>query len=209
MEEMVNPIGDTKRAENTSGKERQKSITDREIQNRCPSDFMEQVTRLRELAKDAQYYRVVVEILYTTGIRISELSAMKKEDINWSERSIVITKGKRKKSRIVLFTRECGEQLSRYLKGREDDMPNVFVNTTGKGPICHRTVQKKLAEYGDQLGMKITPHTLRHTFASHLAMKGMLLSCIEVLLGHEEMQHTQLYARLYDHARKETYDQFM
>ncbi|MGE6517342.1 tyrosine-type recombinase/integrase [Lysinibacillus sphaericus] len=161
------------------------------------------------MAKVAQYYRVVVEILYTTGNRISELSAMKKEDINRSERSILITKGKRKKSRIVLFTRECGEQLSRYLKGWEDDMPTVFVNVTGKRAICHRTVQKKLAEYGGQLCMKIPPHTLRHTFAARLAMKAMPLSCIQVLLRHKELQPMLLYARLYDHAHKEIYDQFM
>jgi len=83
------------------------------------------------------------------------------------------------------------------------------VNTTGKGPICPRTVQKKLEQYGEQLEVKLTPHTLRHTFAAHLAKKGMPLSCIQVLLGHEEPQYTQLYARLYDHARKEIYDEFM
>ena len=80
---------------------------------------VEQLTRLRDLAMDDQYYRVVVETLYATGVRISELASMNKEDINWSERSILIFKGKRKKSRIVLFTRECEEQLSRYLQSRK------------------------------------------------------------------------------------------
>lgn len=168
-----------------------------------------QLTQLRQLVKGRVQEIALIELLYATGVRIRELSSMKKEDINWSERIIHIPSGKRKKARIVLFTRECAEHLQAYLQNRQDDLPFVFVNTTGTGPVCHRTVQKKFKMYTKQLGSRLTPHTLRHTFAAHLAIKGMPLACIQVLLGHDSPHQTHLYARLYNHARKQMYDEFM
>ena len=153
--------------------------------------------------------RAVIEVLYVTGMRISELAAMKKEDISWSERIILIREGKRKKERIVLFTNICEEHLKKYLNQRKDELPYVFVNTSGTGPICFRTIQKKFKRYERELGFRMTPHTLRHTFAAHLAAKGMPIEGIQTLLGHVSPQQTHLYARLYSHARKQKYDEWM
>lgn len=173
----------------------------------------DQLIQLRELLKpkilERARERVIVELLYSTGMRISELSALKKEDISWSERIITIQKGKRKKGRIVLFTRYCAEYLLLYFQMRKDNLPFVILNKWKNGPVSIRTVQIDFEEYAKKLDFHITPHTLRHTFAAHLAMKGMPLECIQVLLGHNGPHQTQLYARLYSHARKEMYDEWM
>jgi site-specific recombinase XerD len=172
---------------------------------------MEQLTRLRALLQGRLEERAIIEILYASGIRISELDAMKKTDLNWSERLIVIPQGKRKKGRIVLFTKECAEHLKAYLDSRTDDGPFVFalVTSNGRRSKHARVVDHRFLLYSEQLGFKVTPHTLRHTFAAQLAKKGMPLECIQVLLGHEKFDTTRIYARLYDHARKEMYDEWM
>ncbi|GGI16594.1 tyrosine-type recombinase/integrase [Gottfriedia solisilvae] len=170
------------------------------------------LTKLRQLVnKRILAERAIIEVLYATGMRISELSNMRREDIYWNERTIQIQKGKRKKGRIVLFTKECEVHLKAYLDTRMDDVPYVFVSPKyADRPIQIYYVGKRFREiYSKQLGFRVTPHTLRHTFAAHLAQKGMPLEYIQTLLGHESPQQTRYYARLYNHARKELYDEFM
>ncbi len=165
--------------------------------------------QLRQLVKGKLEERAVIEVLYASGVRIKELTEIKREDINWPERMIIIPNGKHKKERIVLFTQECAEHLKSYLNERDDELPFVFVNTSKTGSMCTRIIQKKFKYYSNKLNIHLTPHTLRHTFAAHLAMKGMPLECIQVLLGHNGPHQTQLYARLYHEARKAIYDQLM
>ncbi|WML56495.1 tyrosine-type recombinase/integrase [Neobacillus sp. PS2-9] len=187
-----------------------KNIPFPEVEDKLPSYLQsDELIQLRELVKGQIEERAVIEVLYSTGVRLMELVEIKKEDINWHERIITIPKGKRKKERIVLFTRECAEHLKAYLDVREDTLPFVFVNTTSTGSMCPRTVQLNFQTYTKKLGIHMSPHTLRHTFAAHLAKKGMPLECIQVLLGHNGPHQTQLYARLYHQARKEIYDQWM
>lgn len=169
----------------------------------------EQFTRLRELVSGNVLERTLIEVLYSTGIRISELVAMKKEDINWSERSILIQEGKGEVGRIVLFNTACEGYLKAYLNNRTDDVPSVFVNPKTDRPIYKQYVNTKFQSYSEQLNFHVTPHMLRHTFSAHLAQKGMPLVAIQTLLGHVTPYTTQLYARLYDHARKKKYDELM
>ncbi|WP_339175178.1 tyrosine-type recombinase/integrase [Solibacillus sp. FSL R5-0691] len=168
----------------------------------------EQLLELRQLVRENQMERAIVELLYTSGVRISEFTAIQQGDIDWEERTIHIPKGKRKKARIVLFTRECAEYLQAYLQGRSDSRPELFLNAKG-APLSVRTIQMRFQKYAKDLGISLTPHTLRHTFAAHLAIKGMPLMCIQSLLGHENLQQSQLYARLYNEARKLQYDTWM
>lgn len=187
-----------------------KNIPVPEAEDKLPRYLQrDELLQLRQLVKGKGEERAIIEVLYATGVRLMELVNMKKEDINWPERIITIPKGKRKKERIVLFTRECAEHLKAYLELREDTQPFVFVNTKSTGSMCPRTIQLKFETYTKMIGIHISPHTLRHTFAAHLAMKGMPLECIQVLLGHNSPHQTQLYARLYHQARKEIYDQWM
>jgi site-specific recombinase XerD len=170
---------------------------------------MDQLMQLRKLVEGRLEERAVMELLYATGVRIRELVAIKLEDIDWSERIIRIEEGKRKKGRIVLFTRECSEHVKAYVQTKQDSTPFLFTNVLGTKSIPVRTIQRRFEVYEKKLGFRITPHTLRHTFAAHLAKKGMPLECIQTLLGHNMPHQTQLYARLYSHAQKEMYDEWM
>lgn len=169
----------------------------------------DQLAQLRLLTERNIKKRAVVEVLYTTGIRISELTQMRLEDIQWTERIIRIPKGKGKKERIVLFTNDCSVHLHAYLKERRDTLPFLFLDRYGKGAMDNRSVQRWFEDYREPLGIFLSPHILRHTFAAHLAMKGMPLIGIQSLLGHSKPEHTQLYARLFNHARKQMYDEWM
>jgi site-specific recombinase XerD len=169
----------------------------------------EQLTQLRHICSGKLKQRAIIEVLYTTGVRISELTNMKLEDINWSERLIHIPKGKGKKERIVMFTKECEEHLKAYLNQRSDELPFVFLNRLRTGAIFKTSINYWFYDYRKKLGIHVTPHTLRHTFAAQLARKGMPLSSIQALLGHEDASMTQRYARLHQQAQKEMYDEWM
>lgn len=187
-----------------------KAIRLPEIKDRMPHYLLpNQLLLLRRMTETNTRERAIVEVLYTTGVRLSELVAIQLKDIDWSERLIHIRKGKRKKARIVLFTRMCAEYLQAYLQERDSSCPYLFLNMRGTKPLGLRGIQYKFSDYSEELGIPFSPHTLRHTFAAHLAMKGMPLECIQTLLGHEDPHQTQIYARLYNHARKEQYDQWM
>ena len=171
---------------------------------------LEQLNMFRRLLEGRLMDRAILELLYSTGVRISEMCAMNKEDFDWSERTILIPNGKWKKGRIVHFTLECGEHLKSYLDSRTDDLPYVFLALRMKDRPLHRsTVGMHYRYYAKTLEFKVTPHTLRHTFAAHLAQKGMPLNCIQNLLGHIDPNQTRTYARLYNQARKGKYDEIM
>ncbi|NLP52027.1 tyrosine-type recombinase/integrase [Bacillus sp. RO1] len=170
---------------------------------------MSELALLRTILKGRIEERAVIEIFFATGVRLKELVSMKKEEIYWPDRMITIPKGKRKKERIVLFTREAGEHLKAYLDVREDELPFVFVNYSRTGEMCPRTIQSRFDSYSKKLGRHVSPHTLRHTFAAHLSRRGMPFMAIQTLLGHNSPHQTHLYTRLYHQARKDMYDEWM
>ncbi|MGE7667167.1 site-specific tyrosine recombinase/integron integrase [Ureibacillus composti] len=166
-----------------------------------------EVTLLRELTRPNIRDRALVEVLYTTGIRISELLNIKLEDIKWDTRQIWIRKGKGNKERFVLFTYDCAERLKAYLEERSVDSKYLFSKHGGQ-PISRDLVELNFRKYTEILGFKVTPHTLRHTFAAHVAEKGMEFCYIQELLGHTNINSTKIYTRLMSHARKKLYYQY-
>jgi site-specific recombinase XerD len=166
-----------------------------------------QIALLQELTREDYRYRAIVEALYTTGVRISELLNIKLEDVKWETRQIWIRKGKGNKERFVLFTHDCSERLKTYLQSRKVVSIYLFSNTLG-GPLSRLTVERQFQAFTEVLGFKVTPHTLRHTFAAHLAEKQMPQSHIQELLGHVNINTTRIYTRLMEHARKNQYDRY-
>ncbi|MEH6938318.1 tyrosine-type recombinase/integrase [Bacillus sp. JJ664] len=166
-----------------------------------------QVALLQELTRNNQMYRAIVEALYTTGVRISELLNIRLEDIKWETRQIWIRKGKGTKERFVLFTHECSVRLKTYLHFRGVESEYLFCNQRG-GKLNRTTVQLSFKEFSKTLGFKVVPHTMRHTFAAHLAEKNMPQSYIQELLGHVNINSTRIYTRLMEHARKKQYDRY-
>ncbi|MEC1525443.1 tyrosine-type recombinase/integrase [Neobacillus niacini] len=164
-----------------------------------------QVALLQELTRNDDQFRPIVETLYSTGVRVSELLEIKLVDIKWDTRQIWIRKGKGTKERFVLFSHDCAERLKMYLEKRTTNSQFLFANRRGK-QLHREFIQKNFRKFSKSLGFKVTPHTLRHTFAAHLAEKNMPQSYIQELLGHVDINSTRIYTRLMEHARKKQYD---
>jgi tyrosine recombinase XerC len=146
--------------------------------------------------------RAMMELLYATGIRVSELVGINLEDVNFAERLIRI-RGKGKKERLVPFGRKAEETLRSYLRVRSSinrggvESKPVFLNYLGK-KLSTRSVERTVDKYirRTALRRKISPHSLRHSFASHLLSRGADLRVIQELLGHESLATTQKYTHI-------------
>lgn len=146
--------------------------------------------------------KAMLELLYATGIRVSELVGINLEDVKFTERLIRI-KGKGKKERLVPFGRIAEESLKSYLrvrplinKGVVEESP-LFLNYRGR-KLSARSVERTVDKYirRSATRRKISPHSLRHSFASHLLSRGADLRVIQELLGHESLATTQKYTHL-------------
>ena len=151
---------------------------------------------------DAKGYRdrAMLELLYATGIRVSELIHLKTQDVNLMMGYITC---RDEKERIVPFGGPAKKALEQYLgsaraalmHGREDDV--LFVNCSG-GPMSRQGFWKILKSYAKSAGITadITPHTLRHSFATHLLQNGADLKSVQEMMGHADISTTQMYLHL-------------
>lgn len=142
--------------------------------------------------------RAILETLYGSGLRVSELTGLNMEDVNLKE-GIIRAKGKGKKERIVPIGGKAVEAMKRYLSyraGISKDNPAFFINRRGER-LTSRTVHRIVIKYARSLGISgIGPHTLRHTFATHLLQAGADLRVIQELLGHSSLSTTQRYTHI-------------
>jgi transglutaminase-like putative cysteine protease len=131
------------------------------------------LARLMELSKNNLRERLMIEMLFCTGVRISELLNIKLGDIKWDARQIWIRKGKGNKERYVLFTTECRERIKEYLKKRKLENDYLFASRRG-GHLSRVWAEMVFRKYSKllDLGYDVTPHTMRHTFGAYLAMGG-------------------------------------
>jgi integrase/recombinase XerC len=152
--------------------------------------------------------RAVLETLYSTGIRASELIGMNREDISRHDRLIRI-RGKGRKERIVPVGNKALNAIDAYLGQRTagGEPAAVFTGPSGNR-LTARTVQRILENYRKKLGLtsKASPHTLRHSFATHLLESGADLRSLQELLGHASLSTTQRYTHLNIDMLMETYD---
>jgi len=152
---------------------------------------------------------LILELLYVTGIRVSELVNIKLEDINYSERKIKIT-GKGNKQRYVLYGTRCEELLNNYLKIRtnflKDNNEYLLLGKMGK-KINDRIVRVIISDISLKAGIKIkiSPHTFRHTFATHMLNEGADLRSVQELLGHENLSTTTIYTHLTNERLRSVY----
>ena len=152
--------------------------------------------------------RAVLETLYSTGIRAAELIGMNRNDISREDRLIRI-RGKGRKERIVPIGRTALGSLDAYLAQKKEgaDKPAVFTGRAGNR-LTVRTVQRILENSRKKLGLaqKASPHTLRHSFATHLLEAGADLRAIQELLGHASLSTTQRYTHVNLDSLMEAYD---
>lgn len=158
--------------------------------------------------------RAILEILFSTGLRISELVSLGRAQIDKSGRIFVMGKGK--KERFVYLTPRARSHLERYLLTREDSSPALFIPYSGanvkkpKRRISTNYIQAKIKEYREQLRINVptSAHSLRHGFATYLAEKGANPAAIQILLGHESLDTTTRYVHASDRYAEETHKKF-
>jgi integrase/recombinase XerD len=160
--------------------------------------------------------RALIELLYATGMRVSELVRLRPGDLNL-EASYLTCTGKGGKQRIVPFGDEAGRWVRRYLRDARGALlarrssPRVFVSARGGGAGLTRVgFWKILKGYAQQAGLPSTlsPHVLRHSFATHLLERGADLRAIQMMLGHADLSTTQIYTHVLEHRMRSIYDRY-
>lgn len=155
--------------------------------------------------------RAIMELMYGAGLRLAELVAINVKDISFSSGEIRVL-GKGNKERKAPFSGQAKEWVSKWLKVRptllKGDEPALFISKLG-GRISHRNVQKRLAEWGHKqsVASHISPHKLRHSFATHMLESSNNLRAVQELLGHENISTTQIYTHLDFQHLAQVYDQ--
>lgn len=155
--------------------------------------------------------RAILELLYATGVRVSELVDMKVDDLNFNDQSIKVL-GKGNKERLVYFGPYAEKYVKQYLiearlnllKNNKSDY--LFINNMGT-PLSTRGVAFIIQEIIKRTSIKsnITPHTIRHTFATHLLNEGCDILSVQSLLGHESLKATQVYTHITNDELKDIY----
>jgi integrase/recombinase XerD len=157
----------------------------------------------------------MIELLYATGLRVSELVSLKPADVNLGD-GFLTTVGKGQKERMVPIGDEASAWVRRYVQqarpallGRRSS-PRLFVNARGGAAITRIGFWKVLRAYGAGLGLarRLSPHVLRHSFATHLLERGADLRAIQVMLGHADLSTTQIYTHILDARLRTLYDRY-
>ncbi len=186
-----------------------------------PSLSYAQVEHLLSQPDTASYLglrdRTIMELLYSSGLRISELAGLSRADFDAASRLLRLL-GKGKKQRVVPLTATAAEWLEKYLDHPERQMDSaehkaqidpdaIFLNKWG-GRITVRSIDRRFEEYYKASGLvgKITPHTIRHTIATHWLEKGMDLKTIQLLLGHSSLATTTIYTHVSTRLKREVYE---
>ena len=158
--------------------------------------------------------RALVELLYATGMRVSELVGVRAADINLSAGYLTCT-GKGSKQRIVPVGDQAAAWVRRYqqdarpLLARQKGTTRLFLNRRG-GPLSRVGFWKTLKRYGRHAGLRrdLSPHVLRHSFATHLLERGADLRAIQMMLGHADLSTTQIYTHVLQARMRTIYDRF-
>ncbi len=161
--------------------------------------------------------RVILELFYSSGLRVSELVGLNRGDFD-PDGLLLLVRGKGKKERIVPITKNACDWIQRYLAHPErsveinghraqHDHEAIFLNREGTR-LSPRSVDRKFDKYMAMSGLagKATPHTIRHTIATHWLENGMDLKTIQVLLGHSSLATTTIYTKVSTKLKKDVYD---
>jgi integrase/recombinase XerD len=159
--------------------------------------------------------KALIEVLYATGLRVSELIALRAGDLNLEEGYLTCI-GKGDKQRMVPIGQAAVEWVRRYMRDgragllRKKSSPWLFVNARDGGPLSRVGFWKVLKAYGKSAGIsrQLSPHVLRHSFATHLLDRGADLRMIQVMLGHADLSTTQIYTHVLEARLRTVYDKF-
>lgn len=167
--------------------------------------------------------RAIMELFFSTGLRVSELASLTRERINTSTGEMRVV-GKGRKERIVFISPRAAEWYQKYLDRRGDESSAVFVGYRGKGvgdqpspkvesqatALTPRSIERAIEKHAVAAGLvkKVTPHTLRHSFATDLLLNGADIRSVQTLLGHASITTTQIYTHITNSQLHEVHSRF-
>mgnify|MGYP001566630228 CR=1 FL=1 len=176
-------------------------ISRRELQSllAAPSDQTEK----------GQRDKAILELLFSTGLRVSELRALDRDSLDL-ERGEFSVRGKGDKVRLVFLSPQAIAAVKSYLAKRKDLDEALLVNLAGGGRLSVRSVERLIRHYAIKagIGKKVTPHTLRHSFATDLLRNGADIRAVQIMLGHAHLATTQIYTHITDKHLRDVHKNF-
>lgn len=168
----------------------------------------EELDRLLEAPNNLRD-KAILEVLFSTGLRVSELANLNREDINLLKAEFYV-RGKGSKIRPVFLSETAQKALKYYLESRKNPEPALFINQTNNQRLTTRSIQRIVRKWAIKAGLtkKITPHTLRHSLATDLLAAGADLRSIQAILGHSSITTTQIYTHLTDQRLKQVHQKY-
>ena len=153
----------------------------------------EEIKKLIESA-ETNKSKLIIQFLYSTGLRVSELVNIKPQDLNLNDKTGIVKHGKGKKDRMFILSQNLASEITEYLNNHAN---NQWLFSSDK-PLTTRNIQKIIKKTASkaQIQKKVTPHTLRHSYATHLLEQGTDIRVIQTLLGHENLNTTQIYTHV-------------
>ena len=163
--------------------------------------------------------RAIIELLYSGGLRVSELVGLNRDSVNLERREFMV-RGKGSKDRPIFISKSAAEKVQDYLDARTDSLPALFLNnsrnlqtadTSGNyRRMTARSVERIVEKYARLAGITkhVSPHTLRHSFATDLLMNGADLRSVQSMLGHADISTTQIYTHVTDAHLREIHEKF-
>ena len=162
--------------------------------------------------------RAILELLFSSGLRVSELVGLDRDHINLRRREFMV-RGKGQKDRPIFISPEAADWIQRYLDMRQDNTKPLFIRYSGNKKVdlsgnyhrlTARSVQRMVARYALAAGITkhVSPHTMRHSMATDLLMNGADLRSVQAMLGHSNIATTQIYTHVTDPHLKKVHEQF-
>jgi len=162
--------------------------------------------------------RAILELLFSSGLRVSELINLDRTHINLDRREFMV-RGKGQKDRPIFVSQDAADWLKIYIDKRSDNLPALFISYSGRHQtettgnyrrLTARSVQRMIARYAIMAGITkhVSPHTLRHSFATDLLMNGADLRSVQAMLGHSNIATTQIYTHVTDPHLKSVHEKF-
>ncbi len=163
--------------------------------------------------------RAIIELLYSGGLRVSELVGLNRDSINLERREFMV-RGKGSKDRPIFISQSAADRVRDYLDARTDSLPALFLNNSRNLQVADtsgnyrrmttRSVERIVEKYARLAGITkhVSPHTLRHSFATDLLMNGADIRAVQSMLGHADISTTQIYTHVTDVHLKEIHDKF-
>lgn len=162
--------------------------------------------------------RAIIELLFSSGLRVSELINLDRDHVNTKRREFTV-RGKGQKDRLVFISESAARNLENYLISRTDSLPALFINYSRNNEsdnsgdyrrLSARSIQRSINKYSRLAGITkhVSPHTMRHSFATDLLINGADIRSVQAMLGHSNISTTQVYTHVTDQHLREIHEKF-